>query len=68
MNRVELGDSIQLIKTVDDESVHLILSDIQYGISYDEWDILHKNTNSGLLKTSPAQEKNKTVSKQGESL
>lgn len=63
MNRVELGDSIQLIKTVDDESVHLILSDIPYGISYDEWDILHKNTNCGLLKTSPAQEKNKTVFK-----
>ena len=28
MGRVELGDSIQLIKSVDTESVHLILSDI----------------------------------------
>ena len=28
MNRVELGDSIELIKTLGDESVHLILSDI----------------------------------------
>ena len=35
MGRVELGDSIQLIKSVDTESVHLILSDIPYGINYD---------------------------------
>ena len=36
MNRVELGDSIELIKTLEDESVHLILSDIPYGINYYE--------------------------------
>ena len=53
MNRVELGDSIQLIKTVEDESVHLILSDIPYGINYDDWDVLHSNTNSALLKENP---------------
>ena len=28
MGRIELGDSIQLIKSVETESVHLILSDI----------------------------------------
>ncbi|UKI56148.1 MAG: hypothetical protein L6V90_02940 [Treponema succinifaciens] len=33
MGRVELGDSIELIKTVKSESVHLILSDIPYGIN-----------------------------------
>lgn len=49
MGRVELGDSIQLIKSVDTESVHLILSDIPYGINYDKWDVLHNNTNSALL-------------------
>ena len=53
MNRVELGDSIQLIKTVENDSVHLILSDIPYGINYDEWDVLHSNTNSALLKENP---------------
>ena len=53
MNRVELGDSIQLIKTIEDESVHLILSDIPYGINYDDWDVLHSNTNSALLKENP---------------
>lgn len=39
MSRIELGDSIQLIKSVENESVHLILSDIPYGINYDEWDV-----------------------------
>lgn len=57
MSRVEHGDSIQLIKTVEDESIHLILSDIPYGINYDEWDVLHNNKNSALLGKSPAQEK-----------
>ena len=50
MSRVELGDSIQLIKTVETESVHLILSDIPYGINYDEWDVLHKNPKQLILK------------------
>lgn len=57
MSRVEHGDSIQLIKSVESESVHLILSDIPYGINIDEWDVLHNNTNSALLGKSPAQEK-----------
>lgn len=63
MSRVELGDSIQLIKTVDTESVHLILSDIPYGINYDEWDVLHNNTNTALLGQSPAQEKSGSIFK-----
>ena len=57
MNRVELGDSIELIKTVSDNSIHLILSDIPYGINFEEWDVLHNNTNKALLGSSPAQEK-----------
>ncbi len=63
MSRVELGDSIQLIKTIEDESIHLILSDIPYGINYENWDVLHKNTNSALLGKSPAQERSGTVFK-----
>lgn len=35
MSRIELGYSIQLIKDVETEPVHLILSDIPYGINYD---------------------------------
>lgn len=40
---------------LDKDSIDLFLSDIPYGISLDEWDILHNNTNSALLGTSPAQ-------------
>lgn len=57
MSKIELGDSIELIKTIKDETIHLILSDIPYGINYDEWDVLHKNRNKSLLGKSPAQEK-----------
>lgn len=57
MSRVELGDSVELIKTVEKNSIHLILSDIPYGINYEEWDVIHNNTNKSLLGKSPAQEK-----------
>lgn len=51
------GNSIELIKQIETESVHLILSDIPYGISFADWDILHENTNSALGGSSPAQHK-----------
>ena len=54
-NKIYQGDALQLIKEVADDSVHLILSDIPYGIGFDEWDVLHNNTNSALLGASPAQ-------------
>lgn len=63
MNEVINGDSLEIIKTIEDESVHLILSDIPYGISFEEWDVLHSNTNSALLGSSPAQEKAGSVFK-----
>lgn len=56
-NGIFCGDSIELIKTIGSESVHLILSDIPYGIGVDDWDVLHTNTNTAYLGTSPAQEK-----------
>ena len=56
-NQIYEGDSVELIKKIKDDSIHLILSDIPYGISYDEWDILHNNTNSALLGSSDAQKK-----------
>ena len=55
MSTVICGDSIKEIKKIKDDSIHLILSDIPYGISYDKWDILHNNTNSALLGASPTQ-------------
>ena len=57
------GDSIELIKSIDSETIHLILSDIPYGIGYEEWDVLHNNTNSALLGSSKAQEKAGSVFK-----
>lgn len=57
MNKVICGDSISEIKNIADNSVHLIHSDIPYGISYDDWDVLHRNTYSALLGSSPAQAK-----------
>ena len=63
MNEVINGDSLEIIKTIEDDSVHLILSDIPYGISFDDWDVLHSNTNSALLGSSPAQEKAGSVFK-----
>ena len=57
MSYIKQGDSIKLVKKIQDSSVHMILSDIPYGISLDNWDILHSNTNSSLLGASPSQEK-----------
>ncbi|MBX3264609.1 MAG: site-specific DNA-methyltransferase [Labilithrix sp.] len=49
------GDCVDRIRDLPDDSVHLILSDIPYGIGADAWDVLHDNTNSALLGQSPAQ-------------
>lgn len=57
INTVINADSIEELDLFPDESVHLILSDIPYGIGVDEWDVLHENTNSAYLGNSPAQQK-----------
>lgn len=62
-NKIINGDCIDTLKTLESNSVHLILSDIPYGIGIDEWDVLHKNTNSAFLGSSPAQEKTGTIFK-----
>ena len=62
-NALYHGDSIELIKKIDNNSVDLILSDIPYGISFEDWDVLHSNTNSALLGSSEAQEKAGSVFK-----
>lgn len=61
MGKIICGDSISEIRKLDDNSIHLILSDIPYGISYDVWDVLHNNTNSALLGKSPAQGKSSVL-------
>ncbi len=57
------GDCTLYLPLIETESVHLILSDIPYGINFDEWDVLHCNTNSALLGSSPAQVKAGSVFK-----
>ena len=56
LNKVILGDCLEYIPKLTDSSIDLFLSDIPYGISLDDWDVLHSNTNSALLGKSPAQE------------
>ncbi len=55
INSITMTDGIMAVRELQEASVHLILSDIPYGIGADEWDVLHSNTNSALLGSSPAQ-------------
>lgn len=68
MSAVICGDSIEEVKKINNDSIHLILSDIPYGISFDEWDVLHNNTNSALLGKSPAQDKSSVFKTRGKPL
>lgn len=63
LNQVVQGDGIAGVSELPTQSVHLILSDIPYGIGADEWDVLHNNTNAALLGSSPAQERAGSVFK-----
>lgn len=54
-NSVVATDGIAAVRELEDSTIHLILSDIPYGIGADEWDVLHHNTNSAFLGSSPAQ-------------
>lgn len=57
LNNIYFGDCIELLDKLEENSIDNVISDIPYGISYDEWDILHNNNNSALLGSSPAQNK-----------
>ena len=55
LDGITRGDCRDHIPLLADNSIELFLSDIPYGISLDDWDVLHGNTNSALLGQSPAQ-------------
>ncbi|HHJ06273.1 MAG TPA: site-specific DNA-methyltransferase, partial [Anaerolineae bacterium] len=55
LNTITQGDCLDLLPQLSQNSVHLFLSDIPYGIGLGEWDVLHANTNSAYLGQSPAQ-------------
>jgi len=55
INTITNADCRDHLLQLDDSSIDMLLSDIPYGISLDDWDVLHNNTNSALLGQSPAQ-------------
>ena len=55
VNEIYLGDCRNLLDDLGDNFIDNVISDIPYGINLDEWDVLHQNTNSALLGSSPAQ-------------
>lgn len=57
LDQIIQADCITALKELPSNSVHLILSDIPYGIGQEDWDVLHDNTNSAFLGSSPAQKK-----------
>jgi len=57
LDSVCTGDGIAAVRKLPDESIHLVLSDIPYGIGADDWDVLHANTNSAFMGSSPGQVK-----------
>ena len=56
LNKITNTDCLEHLPLLDDGSFDLFLSDIPYGIGLDDWDVLHNNTNSAYLGSSPAQE------------
>ena len=57
LDKVIQADSTETVARLPSQSVHLILSDIPYGIGAENWDVLHPNSNSAFQGSSPAQEK-----------
>ena len=55
LDKITLADCREHLPRLEDDSIELLLSDIPYGISMDDWDVLHSNQNSALLGKSPAQ-------------
>lgn len=55
MDEIILGNSIEIVKEIPDNSIHAIISDIPYGIGYDDWDVLHNNKNTAYGGASSAQ-------------
>jgi site-specific DNA-methyltransferase (adenine-specific) len=64
INKIYNMNCLEGMKYIDDKSIDIVLSDIPYGINYDDWDVLHTNTNSALMGQSPAM-KQTTFKKRG---
>lgn len=64
-NSIINKDCFDVLPNIASNSIDLFLSDIPYGINLDEWDVLHNNTNSALLGSSPAQKGKSGFKKRG---
>lgn len=55
MNTVICGECLAVMPTLKQDGIDAIITDIPYGIGYEEWDVLHENTNSAYGGASSAQ-------------
>lgn len=55
------GDSLKILNSLESDSLHAVISDIPYGIGYEDWDVLHTNSNKALGGQSPSQVKSGKV-------
>lgn len=65
LDQITLGDCLECLPHLADDSIHCFVSDIPYGISADTWDMPHANTNSALLGQSPAQQGKSAFKRRG---
>lgn len=59
------GDCIEVLKSLEDNSIDIVITDIPYGIDYSDWDVLHNNKNSALGKGSKHQLQNTSFKRRG---
>ncbi|MGR5365841.1 DNA-methyltransferase [Photobacterium damselae] len=59
------GNCLDLLRSLPNESIDAVITDVPYGIDFSPWDILHDNKNSALMGTSPAQAKSKLFKSRG---
>ena len=62
------GDCLEMMKSIPDGSIDVCISDIPYGIDFDEWDVTHNNSNSALLGQSPKNVGSKLFKSRGKPL
>jgi len=67
MIKLIYGDCLKELNNIE-QKIDLFLSDIPYGISLNDWDVLHNNNNSALLGSSPAQKQKSGFKRRGKPL
>lgn len=62
------GDCCEVLKNLTANSIDICITDIPYGISYSNWDILHTNKNSALGGSSEHQRNDTSFARRGKPL